>query len=119
MGYYRNFFKNYGKIAAPLTMLLKRYAFIWTPAVVHAFQDFKLVMCTPPFLSLPDFSKTFVLECDASRKGIGVVLIQDGRPLAFTNKQFFENHFGQSTYEKEILVILHYADLWHPYLLGK
>jgi hypothetical protein len=62
-----------------------------------------------PFLALPDFTKTFVIECEASRKGIGVVLMQDGR-RAFTSKQLSERHLGKSTYEKETLVILHVVD---------
>jgi hypothetical protein len=45
--------------------------------------------------------------------------MQDGRPLDFTIKQFSKHHFGQSTYEKEMLDILHVMDLWCPYLLGK
>jgi hypothetical protein len=106
-GYYRKFVKNYGKIVAPLTTLLKNNAFSWSLIVNHAFQDLKEVMCTTLILALPDFNKTFVLECDASGKGIGVVLMQDGIPLAFTNKQLSEHHLGQSTYEKEMLVILH------------
>jgi hypothetical protein len=76
-------------------------------------------MCTTPDLVLPDFNKTFVLECDALGKDIGAVLMQDGRPLVFTNKQLSERHLGQSTYEKEMLAILHVVDLWCPHLLGQ
>jgi hypothetical protein len=72
--YYRKFVKNYGKIVAPLTALLKKNSFTWTPAAAQAFQTLNMVMCITPVLALPDFTKTFVLECDASGKGIGVVL---------------------------------------------
>jgi hypothetical protein len=85
--YYRKFVKNYGKIAAPLTALLKKNYFTWTPTTAQAFQTLKMATCTTPFLTLLDFTKTFVLECDASGKGIVIVLMQEGRPLAFTNKQ--------------------------------
>jgi hypothetical protein len=67
-GYYRKFVHNYEKIAAPLTALLKNNSFTWTPAAAQDFQTLKMDMCTTPVLSLPDFTKTFVLECDASRE---------------------------------------------------
>jgi len=118
-GYYRNFVKNYGKIATPLTALLKKNSFTWTPAAAQAFQTLKMAMCTTPVLALPNFTNTFVLECDASGKGIGVILMQEGRPLAFTNKKLSEINLGKSIYEKEMLAILHAMDLWHPYLLGE
>jgi hypothetical protein len=118
-GYYRKFVKNYGKIVAPLTTLLKKNSFTWTPAAAQSFQTLKMAMCTTPVLALPNFTKTFVLECDVSGKGIGVVLMQEGRPLAFTNKQLSERNLGKSMYEKEMLAILHAVDLWRPYLLGQ
>jgi hypothetical protein len=76
-------------------------------------------MCTTSVLALLDFTNTFVLECDASGKGIDVVLMQEGHPLAFTNKQLSERNLGKPIYEKEILTILHALELWHPYLLGQ
>jgi hypothetical protein len=118
-GYYRKFVKNYGKIAAPLTALLKKNSFTWTPATAQAFQTLKMAMCTTLVLALPDFTKTFVLECDASGKGIGTVLMQAGRPLAFTSKQLSEKNLGKPIYEKEMLAILHVVELWRPYLLGQ
>jgi hypothetical protein len=109
--YYRKFVRNYGKIATPLTSLLKNNVFTWTSAADHAFQALKDSMYSTLVLSLPYFTKTFVLECDASRKGIGAILTQYGKPLAFTSKQLSEQHLGQSIYEKEMLAILHAVDL--------
>jgi hypothetical protein len=118
-GYYSKFVENYGKIVAPLTRLLKNNSFTWTPIVAQDFQTLNMAMCTTLVLALPDFTNTFVLECDASRKCIGVVLMQEGHPLTFTNKQQSERNLGKSIYEKEILAILHVVDLWRPYLLGQ
>jgi hypothetical protein len=92
--YYRIFSQNYGKIAAPLTFLLKKNGFTWNLAADHAFQALKYAMCSTHVLSLPDFTKTFVLGCDASGKGIGAIVMQDGRPLAFTRKQISKRNLG-------------------------
>jgi hypothetical protein len=94
-GYYRKFVKNYGKIVAPLTALLKKNSCTWSPIASHAFQTLKKAMCTTPVVSLPGFTKIFVLECDASGKRIGAVLMEEGRPLDFTNKQLSERNLGK------------------------
>ena len=82
-GYYRKFVKNYGRIVAPLTKILKKDAFLWTPEVTKYFENIIEAMCLTPVLATPDFTKTFIVQCDASGNGIGVVLMQEGRPIAF------------------------------------
>jgi hypothetical protein len=67
--------KGFSQLGAPLTDLTKKGAFHWTEASQDTFEKMKEVMSTCPVLSLPDFSKPFVLECNASRVGIGAVLM--------------------------------------------
>ena len=108
-GYYHKFVCNYGCIARPLTHLVKKNSFLWNDEVQQEFIDLKHAMCSTPVLALPDFTKSFVIECDASGTSIGAVL-QEGRPLAFTSQQLSGKHLGQSTYEKEMMAILHVVD---------
>ena len=81
--YFRKFFKNYGRIEAPITTLLKKDAFSSTPKETKAFEHIKEAMCLAPVFATPDFTRTFIVECDSSGNGIGVVLMQEGRPIAF------------------------------------
>jgi hypothetical protein len=77
--YYRRFVKDFRLIAKPLTDLLKKgVLFTWTSITESAFQLLKQALISAPVLAVPDFSKTFVVETDASDYGIGVVLQQDG-----------------------------------------
>ena len=73
-GYYRKFVKDYGKIAASLT-LLKHDAFTWTPGVECAFDKMKQAMCTTLVLAIPNFSKPFTIESDACDNGLGADLL--------------------------------------------
>jgi RNase H-like domain found in reverse transcriptase len=85
-GYYRKFIKNYGIISRPLTNLLKKDGFRWGTEFNSTFQALKNDMCATPILALPDFTKPFILEADASDKGMRAVLMQGRRPIAYLSK---------------------------------
>ncbi|XP_042953538.1 uncharacterized mitochondrial protein AtMg00860-like [Carya illinoinensis] len=76
-GYYQKFIKGYGVLAAPLTSLLKKNNFGWNVDAEQAFQRLKVVT-QPPVLRLPDVTRPFTIECDASGTRIGAVLMQFG-----------------------------------------
>ena len=76
-GYYKKFVKSYGHIATPLTALLRKNSFSWGAEAKAAFHQLKLAISSPPILSLPNFTKTFPVECDASGSGIGAILMQE------------------------------------------
>lgn len=115
--YYRKFMRQYGMIARPLTDLLKKNDFKWNKGAIKAFQQLKAIMTTFPVLALPDFSKSFIVESDASGSGIGAVLVQEGRPLAFFSKTLSGRHLVLSMYEKEMMTIVSAVQKWRPYLL--
>lgn len=116
-GYYRKFVQHYAQLARPLTDLLKKgVCFAWTPAHDLAFDALKAALVTAPVLALPNFTKTFHLQTDASDRGVGVVLLQDGHPLAFVSKALGPRTRGLSTYDKEYLAILVAVDHWRSYL---
>lgn len=118
IGYYRHFIANYATIAAPLTYLLRRDSFCWSEEATTAFIDLKHAMMAAPVLSLPDFSKDFIIETDASNVGIGAVLMQDSYPLAFFSKKLGPKLQGASVYIKELHAITEAVLKWRQYLLG-
>ena len=82
-GYYRKSVKDYDLIATPLTAPLKKDSFQWSSQAKLAFHTLKQAMSQPPVLALLDFTKSFVVECDASGISLGAILRQNHRPLAF------------------------------------
>jgi hypothetical protein len=107
VGYYRKFAKNYDQIVAPLTTLLKKESFFSTQEATKAFEKLKEAMCTTIVLDTLDFTKTFILECDALGHGIGAILMQEGMLLAFESNQFKGKNLLKPIYENKMLAILH------------
>ena len=93
---------------------MKKDAFSWTPEATKAFEHLKEAMCLAP-----DFTKTFIVECDASENGIGVLLMQEGRLVAFEIRLIKGKYLQKAIYEKEMLAILHRIKKWRPYLMGR
>jgi hypothetical protein len=115
--YYRKFIKNYGAISRPLTDLLKKNTpFVWTPALQESFDTLKTALVEAPVLALPDFTKPFVLEIDASDQAIGAVLMQQGHPIAYLSKALGPKAQAMSAYEKECLALMMAVTKWKSYL---
>ena len=115
-GYYRHFVHHYGIIAKPLTNLLKKKQFQWNSEATTAFEALKQAMTTTPVLALPNFSAPFIVETDACATGVGAVLMQDSKPIAFLSKALGPTHQHLSIYEKEFLALIMAIEKWRPYL---
>lgn len=119
-GYYRRFMKDFSKIAQPMTKLLhKGVKFEWSPDCEQAFQTLKKHLTTAPVLATPNMAKTFDIYCDASRVGLGCVLMQDGRVIAYASRQLRKHEENYPTHDLELAAVVHALKIWRHYLLGK
>lgn len=117
-GYYRKFVQHYATIASPLTDLLKKESFSWSSPAQQSFEALKQAMTRTPVLALPDFSKPFILQTDASGVGIGAVLLQSNHPIAYFSKKLSSQLQNSSTYIRELYAITAAVKKWRQYLLG-
>ena len=102
-GYYRRFIENYSKIAKPMTELLKKEKkFQWTEACEASFQELKKRLVTAPVLCLPDIQKDFQVYCDASRQGLGSVLMQYGKVVSYASRQLKNHEHNYPTHDLEL-----------------
>lgn len=118
-GYYRKFIKGFATIVAPLTQLTSKAGFHRTFEAEEAFLQLKKALTTAPVLQLPDFSQKFIIECDACGTGIGEILSQQGRPIAYFSEALKGTMLALSTYDKEMLAIVKAIKKWRLYLLGR
>jgi hypothetical protein len=118
-GYYRRFIEGFSKIARPITELLKKEKkFNWTESCEKSFQELKRRLTTAPVLTLPDIQRDFVVYCDASRQGLGCVLMQDGKVVAYASRQLKPHEQNYPTHDLEFATVVHALKIWRHYLIG-
>ncbi|WVZ89946.1 hypothetical protein U9M48_036291, partial [Paspalum notatum var. saurae] len=118
-GYYRRFIKDFSKIAKPMTSLTKKNVkFIWSPKCEEGFQELKKFLTTAPVLAQPDVTKPFDVYCDASGQGLGCVLMQEGRVIAYASRQLRKHEANYPTHDLELAAVVHALKIWRHYLLG-
>ncbi|XP_073363152.1 uncharacterized protein [Aegilops tauschii subsp. strangulata] len=103
----------------PKTVTQKDVPFVWGNAQEEAFTVLKDKLTHAPLLQLPDFNKTFELECDASGIGLGGVLLQDGKPVAYFSEKLSGPSLNYSTYDKELYALVRTLETWQHYLWPK
>ncbi|XP_058766610.1 uncharacterized protein LOC131640216 [Vicia villosa] len=118
-GFYRRFVRHYATLAAPLTDLLRSTTFSWSTEASLAFTELKHKMTDMPVLALPDFTKSFIIETDASGVTIGAVLSQGGHPLAFFSKKMCPRMQSSSVYVREMYAVTESVKKWRQYLIGQ
>jgi hypothetical protein len=119
-GYYRRFIEGFSKIARPMTTLLaKKVEFKWTPACQKSFETLKEKLTTAPVLILPDVHKPFSVYCDALYTGLGCVLMQEGRVVAYSSRQLKIHEKKYPTHDLELAAVVHALKTWRHYLYGQ
>ena len=116
--FYRRFIRNFSTMMSPMTEVLKGSLFQWNPRAQSAFEEVKKKLTQPPVLALSCFEKVFEVKCDALGVGIGGVLTQGGKPLAFFSEKLCDSRRKYSTYDKELYAIIRCQEHWSHYLVA-
>nr|KYP44148.1 Retrovirus-related Pol polyprotein from transposon 17.6 [Cajanus cajan] len=118
-GYYRRFIEGFSKIVAPLTQLTrKEQPFIWTNACERSFEELKRRLTTSPVLVLLDSSEPFDVYCDASDQGLGCVLMQNRKVVAYASRQLKNHERNYPTHDLELATVVFALKIWRHYLYG-
>jgi hypothetical protein len=118
-GYYRQFVEGFSKIAGPITELQKKNKkFVWTEKCAEAFRRLKELLTTTPILKVPDMDVDFLVCTDASKEGLGGVLMQDGRVIAYISRKLRRHEENYATHDLELLAIVYALKVWRHYLVG-
>jgi hypothetical protein len=119
VGYYRQFIKDFSKIAKPMMKLLeKNKAFEWTVECQASFEELRKRLTLAPVLVLLDLTKKFDIYCDASHRGLGCILMQEGQVVCSTYLQLRKHEKNYPTHDLELAIVVHALKIWRHYLIG-
>ena len=118
-GYYRRFVDGFSQLSAPLTKLTRKgIQYVWTRECENSFQELKRRLVEAPILTLPTGNEGFVIYSDASRKGLGCVLMQRGKVIAYASRQLKPNEENYPTHDLELAAVVFALKIWRHYLYG-
>ncbi|KAK1607756.1 hypothetical protein QYE76_031429 [Lolium multiflorum] len=118
-GYYHRFVEGFSSIARPMTQLLKKdKKFDWTDKCEESFQKLKARLTTAPILIMPDITKPFDVYCDASKIGLGCVLMQGGKVISYLSRQLKQHEQNYPTHDLELAAVVLALKVWRHYLMG-
>ncbi|KAK8700519.1 hypothetical protein V6N13_018914 [Hibiscus sabdariffa] len=119
-GYYRRFVSGFSKVATPLTKLLQKgVKYEWSDARQQAFEKLKEALTNAPVLIQPVSGKEFVVYSDASYVGLGCVLMQEGRVVAYASRQLKTHEKNYPTHDIELAAVVFALKIWRHYLYGE
>ncbi|GJX26611.1 putative reverse transcriptase domain-containing protein [Tanacetum coccineum] len=118
-GYYRRFIEGFSKIAKTMTKLTQKgVKFDWGDKQEAAFQLLKQKLCSAPILALPEGSEDFIAYCDASKKGLGAVLMQREKVISYASRQLKIHEKNYTTHDLELGAVVFALKIWRHYLYG-
>lgn len=118
-GYYRRFVKGFASMAQPLTKLTgKDVQFVWTEGCDASFSKLKEMLTTTPVLALPMDNEPYVVYTDASKVGLGCVLMQQGKVIAYASRQLRKHEGNYPTHDLEMAAVVFALKIWRSYLYG-
>lgn len=119
-GYYRRFIKDFSRLAAPLTLLTRKgVRYNWNENCEKSFQELKSCLTSAPVLSLPSEGGNFVIYSDACGVGLGCVLMQQGKVIAYASRQLKAHEKNYPTHDLEMAAIIFALKIWRHYLYGE
>jgi len=109
--------EGFSKLSGPLTALTEKNArYVWTEECKEGFQELKWRLVTTPILTLPSDSGGFMIYSDASKNGLGCVLMQQGKVVAYASRHLKDYEKNYPTHDLELAVVIYALKIWRHYL---